>query len=114
MGLKAAYDRERQRGCAVQRLGRGASSVPVGPDAIHHAVVSVKGWIARRGEEISSGVTADGVVNAAMRADFHRIRDSFGEKAILIDVRLVQQFCLWSAVVFHNHCDSTGIRYTVE
>jgi len=48
-------------------------------------VVSVKGWVARRGEEISARVTTDGVVNAALWANFHGVRNRFGEKTILVD-----------------------------
>ena len=56
-------------------------------------MVSVEGWVTRRGEEISAWVTADGVVDAAVRADFHGVGDPFGEKTILVDIRLVEKVC---------------------
>jgi hypothetical protein len=77
-------------------------------------VVSVEGWVTRRGEEISAWVTTDGVVDAAVRTNFNGVGDSFGEKTILVDIRLVEKVCSWLAVISHMHDSSIGILYTVE
>jgi hypothetical protein len=46
----------------VQAVGR-VLVLPDPPDAVDHAVVQEECGVARRGEEISAWVTADGVVS---------------------------------------------------
>ncbi len=70
---------------------RETKSLPHGPQTIHLAVVDPEGRVTGRGEEISTGVAADGVVDAAVRADLGGVGHALGDDAVLVDVGLGQQ-----------------------
>lgn len=54
-------------------------------------MVGVEGRITGRGEEVGTRVTADGVVDATVRADLDSVGDAFGEQAVFGDVGLVEE-----------------------
>lgn len=92
----------------------GFSFLPDRPHAVHHAVVHPEGRVAGGGVQVSARVAADGVVDAAVRADFDRVRDAFGEQAVLGDVRLAEQVCALSVFLQIRFREGQNGLSTVE
>lgn len=62
------------------------SRLPDSPNTIHLSVMNPESGVAGGGEQITTGITADGVVDTAVGADLDCVGDALGDVAEGVDV----------------------------